>query len=185
MDYVTDGMKIRWQPGVKPDHHVELDLDLTIDNFLYGRNIPFELATKELELRKQLFNIILNRVLRSAVQQARIPWHIETSWKAEIEGDHKYNWTITDPTVAGESVKLRSKMNLIFDIKVNIPVNAMQAVRAANHSIATAVVDNVIHALKDRYVGITSTHTNTISNIEDGVPMQFDVTNNGQSSTHN
>lgn len=76
-------------------------------------------------------------------------------------------------------------MRMIFDIRVDKPVNAMQAVRAANLAIANSVTDNIISSLKKRYLGISDTHTETAISIKDGKYKKFDVKHKGNESSAN
>lgn len=181
MRYESDA-NIKWQKGDRKEHRIEIDLDLTVDDFLEGHSIPRAITDNETELRKQLFNVVLNHVLKDAVIDSGVPWQIPGQWHAESSTHIDNKWTISDPKIAQESVAIQNRMKVFLDVKVDRSVNAMQAIRAANHSIAVSVTDSVMDALKNRYLAITSTKTETDTSIEGGELTKFDVRSTGPGS---
>lgn len=88
---------IKWHNGEKNDHQVEIDLDLIIDDFLKGKNLAFELNENEIELRKKLIDLILNKILREAVEVTGMPWGIEGKYEYTSNYNITNAYTVSDP----------------------------------------------------------------------------------------
>ena len=179
MKFINNDCQIRADDEVKKDHRVEIDLDLMVDDFLKGKNLPYELTMNETQIRRQLFDIVLNRVLFKGVQKNGVPYGIKGKYKWKAHSEIENDWTITESKVPDESVKIKNRVKVVCDISVDRPVNAMQAVRAANHAIANVVSDNIIAALKNRFLSISSSDTTTKTQVKDGDLTTFEVKENG------
>jgi hypothetical protein len=181
----TNLSTIRYDNGVKRDHNIEMDFDLSIEDFLRGKNLPLQLAQNERELRMQLFDIVLNQILPKAIKDTGLPSQIEGKWHSKSDAQIDNDWAISESTIPSESVRMRNKMKIVLDITVDKPSNAMQAIQAANQTVAAQVTDNIMNALKHRFLKQSSSTTETRTAEKNGKLIQFDVNSSGDSSTVN
>jgi hypothetical protein len=167
---------MQWDKRQDTNHKIELDLDVALTDFLHSKNIAAELTMKEKEIRKEIFLVVLNQILKKIVEDTGVSYDFEGQVHAKHHVDTHGHASFEKPKVEGETFVIRDRLKMVMNIETNRPLNAMQAIRASNHGIATAITDDILHHLKRKFLGITKSSTTTESEIDEtGKLKQFDV----------
>ena len=170
------GSEIGWQNGVRANHTIKLDLDLTLSDFLRTRNIAEELALREREIRKEIFQVVLETILLKITEGTGVPWEIPgNDFKTDTRVQRSGSAAIHHPLIQGESLSIRDQLRLVIKLNSDKPLNAMQALRSGNQTVAMSITDDIIFHLKMKYLGITESCTESSIHIDDDGLRTFDV----------
>jgi len=155
-----------WQNGLANQHSIELDLDLSLTDFLKSKkNIAAELATSEVTLRKEIFQLAVGQIVPKILEGTDLDWRLPSGkLNSKFHSDSHGEWQIGDPTEQ-TSVVIRDQMRIVLDVETDQPVNAMQALYASRDGLAGAITNTIIDALKCKYLGTTESDTHTSSQL--------------------
>ncbi len=155
--------------GVAKDHSLGISLDLSLADFVKSRNVAVELATNEGEIRRQLYELVIERIVPSIIDDSSEPGVLpegRTSTKSRYST--KSEWQIIEPKIKHQTLGIRSKMAILLNIHADRPLTSMQALNASSAALASAVTDDIVFSLKQKYLGATEHSTESDIRLSNG-----------------
>ncbi len=165
-----------WENGTKKDHRLEVDIDLTLSNIFHGKDIVTELVTNESAVRREITEIVVHQLIPHMIENSGLIGHApegKTHYKSH--SDTHSQWKIDEPPKDQGSLSIRSKMQILLEIKSDRAVNAMQALNGNPGALASAITDDIIFSLKQKYLGIKKHKTSSQMRTSDGKVMHYDA----------
>jgi len=145
----------QWTNGISHQHEINLDLNLFVEDFLTQHpNIREELLHNEAGLRKELMNVITQKLVRQIVDESGLSADIEGTLNTKSKKSVDNDMQVGIPRQKGLTHFIRNRIRMLLKIETDRPVNAMQAFYAERGSTASEIADNIINALKKRFLGI-------------------------------
>lgn|SRR3989338_2170002 len=166
--------KANWQNHIGKKHSLSLDLDVAASDFIKSRDVVLELTIREEEFKKEIHQLVIAQIIPQIIADSGVDGKLpEGNFKTEWNINSSSDRSVDKPIQIGESVTVRSKLNLILNLKSDRSVNAMQALNNARAGVAGTLADDIISALKFTYLGITSTDTDTQSHTSGDAIIDF------------
>jgi|GEM_PF-5786891 len=152
--------EIEYRKGLANQQTIKIDLDLTLRNFLESKErIEVELALRETEIRKEIFQLVIGQIVPPMLKATDMDWQLPAGrFQSQCQSSTHSKWHIADET-ENTLTAIRNQMEVVLEIEVDKPVNAMQALYTSRAELASAVTCNIIDSLKKRYLGITESET--------------------------
>ncbi len=152
---------MKWTDGVKTDHTVDLDLDLALENILPSDNLVLRLHTQDAEIRREIADLVLGKVLPKIVQQTGLEYETPGYLHVQAHLDNRSKGSVGIPTLPHTTLMIQNKMRIVMDLHANRPVNAIQALYGNRANVAVEVANQVMKFLKRAVLGISEEQSHT------------------------
>jgi hypothetical protein len=148
-----------WEKVTPNQDVVDIDLDLTINEFLQGKDVAVELQNNREGIRQEIFDFVVTRILPGIIAGTGQP--------TTVPGTLRWNTKINDSSSCiifenpANGIVANSRMRIKMNISTDRPVNPIAALNAARGSLADAIANNIVFSLANQYLGETASETET------------------------
>lgn len=145
-----------WDRKMDTRQHLELDLELDLDDILITLDVEQELARNEEAIRRRIFTTLIQNVFPQVLQSTGVDSSLpEGALSTKSSNNLRNSFQLTGTDTVG----IQNSMKMKIDVTSDKKLTGAQAFYAERGGIADAIARNILYSLKEKFFGIKSDDT--------------------------
>ncbi|MBU0727508.1 hypothetical protein KKA95_02380, partial [Patescibacteria group bacterium] len=140
-----------WKKITQTEDIVELELDLTLSDFMRSAEAVDILRNNREILRKTIFDLIVTQIVPKIIADTGQPSTVPDELNTDSVINSENKWSLSEsPT---EDIISSNRMKIQISLSSDRSVNPITALNTARGNLAANITDGIVNNLAYRYLG--------------------------------